>query len=367
MTSRALFRTLAALVAGAAAMAAGAAASAPSQRLYVAATGADKLYIYDAGSNELLTSLTVGKSPHGLALSDDGRWAWVAVEGGIVKVDATHRLVVKTYPLGDLQQELEITKDGRFLYTGRLADGCYEVFDTVQEKVVAGMAVDGYPHNVVRAAGDDRFMYAAPLSGTDAAMPPAGKAARPFCNPTRAGRRTASDRIYVFDTRALKTVGTIATGKAPRPMAISADGKWLYSDVDDLSGFLVIDTARRAVVERVAFPKLTQEQKTTGSRGHGLGLTRDQHELWAASTLHDVIDVYDREPGGKVKFLTQIAVQGMPHWITFSPDGRYGYASLNDSDKVAVIDVATHKVVKNLLLPKGSGPKTIDAGVVALN
>jgi DNA-binding beta-propeller fold protein YncE len=116
----------------------------------------------------------------------------------------------------------------------------------------------------------------------------------------------------------------------------------------------------------VAFPKLTEEQKTTGSRGHGLGVTRDQRELWAASTLHDVIDVYQRA-GGKVTFLTQIRVEGMPHWITFSPDGRYGYASLNDSDKVAVIEVATHKVVKNLQLPKGSGPKTIDAGFAGSN
>src|SRR5258708_37076307 len=113
-----------------AALAAGRAApagAAPSQRLYVAATSMDKLYIIDAGANEMLTALTVGRAPHGLALSEDGHWAWVAIDGGIVKVDALRRMVVKTYPLGDLQQELEITKDGRYLYTGRLADGCYEV------------------------------------------------------------------------------------------------------------------------------------------------------------------------------------------------------------------------------------------------
>jgi DNA-binding beta-propeller fold protein YncE len=341
--------------------------AAAAGRLYVAATSADKLYIYDTGSNDLLSSVTVGKTPHGLALSDDGRWAWVAIDGGIVKVDALRRTVAKTYPLGDLQQELELTRDGRYLYTGRLADGCYEVFDTVQEKVVAGMPVGGYPHNVVRAANDDRFMYAAALSNAAVpAPPPMTKAARSSCDPARAGRVSASNRIYVFDTRTMKTVGTIPTGDAPRPMTISADGKRLYSDVDGLEGFLVIDTASRKVIERVSFPKLTQEQKTTGTRGHGLGITRDQRELWAASTLHDVVDVYDRT-GPKMKFLAQIKVEGMPHWITFSPDGRFGYASLNDSDKVAVIDVATHRVVKNIQLPQGSGPKTIDAGPVASN
>lgn len=361
---------LAGLAAAAAAFAApaeaapGAAGAAGAQRLYVAATSADKLYVVDTASNDIVDVLTVGQTPHGLALSDDGRWVWVAVEGGVVKVDAVHRRVVKTYPLGDLQQELELTRDGRYLYTGRLADGCYEVFDTLQEKVVAGIPVSGYPHNVVRAANDDRYMYAAPLSLD--VIPPPTKAPRPTCSPTRAGRVLKSDRIFVFDTRTMKTVGSIATGKAPRPMAISADGKRLYSDVDDLVGFLVIDTASRKVIERVAFPKLNQEQRTTGSRGHGLGITRDQRELWAASTLHDVVNVYDRT-GPRVKFLTQIKVEGMPHWITFSPDGRFGYASLNDSDKVAVIDVAGHKVVKYIALPKGSGPKTIDAGTVASN
>jgi YVTN family beta-propeller protein len=341
--------------------------AAGAQRLYVAATATDKLYIVDAATNDIINTLTVGKDPHGLALTENGRWVWVAIDGGIVKVDAVQQKVVASFPLGDLQQELEITKDGRFLYTGKIGDGCYEVFDTVQQKVIAGMPVDGHPHNIVRAANDDRYMYGAPLSLPPGTFPPPAKdAADKYCDPARAGRSSSSDKIYVFDTRTHRTVGTIAVGTAPRPMAVSADGKRLYSDVDGLVGFVVIDTAKRAVVERVTCPQLTEEQKTTPSRGHGLGITRDQRELWAVSTLHNVVNVYDRT-AEKVKFVTQIAVDGSPHWVSFSPDGRYGYISLTDTDKVAVIDTASHKVVRNIELPKGAGPKTTDAGSVASN
>jgi YVTN family beta-propeller protein len=82
---RLVYAAMACAVAMAAALA-GPAQAADAQRLYVAATSSDKLFIIDAASNDILTAVTVGKEQHGLALTDDGRWVWVAVDGGIVKI-----------------------------------------------------------------------------------------------------------------------------------------------------------------------------------------------------------------------------------------------------------------------------------------
>src|SRR5690349_10605465 len=145
-------------------------------KLYVAATGGSEVYVIDVASNTVIKTLNVGKQPHGIAATNDGRWVWIATEGDgkIHKIDAVHDNVVEIDELGPYQQEMEITNDGRLLYTGRFMDGCYDVFDTKKGKVVAHLPVDGSPHNVVKAANDSRFMYLAPMNlsptGADSAV-----------------------------------------------------------------------------------------------------------------------------------------------------------------------------------------------------
>jgi YVTN family beta-propeller protein len=127
-------------------------------KLYVAATAGNEVYVIDVATNSITKTLTVGKSPHGIAATTDGHWVWIATEGdgGIHKIDAVHDAITDNFVLGPYQQEMEISNDGRLLYTGRFMDGCYDVFDTTKNKVVAHIAVDGSPHNVVKAAKDDR-------------------------------------------------------------------------------------------------------------------------------------------------------------------------------------------------------------------
>jgi DNA-binding beta-propeller fold protein YncE len=119
----------------------------------------------------------------------------------------------------------------------------------------------------------------------------------------------------------------------------------------------VIDLQARKVIERVKFPLVTDDEKTTFSRAHGIWVTPDQKEVWTASVNHGVVYAYDRtvEP---VRLVARIPVGAAPYWISFSPDDRMGYISLSEGDAIAVIDVASHKLVKTIPLPKGSGPKT---------
>ena len=152
-------------------------------------------------------------------------------------------------------------------------------------------------------------------------------------------------------------------GGSPRPIVASDDGARLYADIDGFLGLLVIDTAARKVIERVKFPLVGDEEQTSFSRAHGVWITPDQKEVWSASVNHGVVYAYDRtvEP---LKLLARIPVGAAPYWVSFSPDGRRGYISLSEGDAIAVIDVAAHKLVKTIQLPKGSGPKTTQAAVV---
>jgi YVTN family beta-propeller protein len=343
-----------------------------AMKLYVAGTGGGDVYVIDVATNTVTKTLKVGRQPHGIAATTDGRWVWIATEGDgkIHKIDAVHDIVTADFALGPYQQEMEVTNDGRLLYTGRFMDGCYDVFDTVKEKVVGHLAVDGSPHNVVKAAKDDRFMFLAPMNlsptGGDSDVAAKFAIARGILRDCDGKPKLAyitNDKIYVADTRTNSIIGTIPVGGAPRPIVVSDDGKRLYADVDGLLGFVVIDTAARKVIERVKFPLVTEDERLSFSRAHGIGITPDQKEIWTNSVNHGVVYAYDRttEP---LRLIARIPVGASPYWIAFSPDNRLGYIALAEADAIAVIDVAAHKLIKTIDLPKNSGPKTIQAVAV---
>jgi YVTN family beta-propeller protein len=339
----------------------GRAAKAATAKLYVAATAGAQVYVIDVATNTLVKTIEVGKGPHGIAATTDGRWLWIAGEGDgkLHKIDAVRDVETASFDLGPYQQEIEITNDGRLLYTGRFMAGCYDVFDTVKETVVARIPVDGNPHNVVKAANDDRYMYLSPMSidPDTAAKSAIKRGILRDCDNKRKTVYTPNDKIYIADTRTNTVVGTIPVGGSPRPIAASDDGRRLYADIDGFLGFLVIDPQARKVIQKVKFDLVGDEEKTTFSRAHGIWVTPDQKEVWTASVNHGVVYAYDRtvEP---VKLVARIPVGAAPYWISFSPDDRTGYISLSEGDAIAVIDVASHKLVKTIPLPKGSGPKT---------
>ena len=60
-----------------------------------------------------------------------------------------------------------------------------------------------------------------------------------------------------------------------------------------------------------------------------------------------------------MKEVAQVRTGHFPHWFATRPDGKILFASLWWSDAVAVVDLATRKVVKNIQFELGSGPKRI--------
>ena len=50
-----------------------------------------------------------------------------------------------------------------------------------------------------------------------------------------------------------------------------------------------------------------------------------------------------------------IELPGSGYWVTFSPDGRYGFVALSDRDEVAVADTASKRVVR--YLDAGKAPR----------
>ncbi|MFQ5678261.1 MAG: YncE family protein [Gemmatimonadota bacterium] len=319
------------------------------QKLYVLNSNADDVTVIEVATNRILGSFRVGPLPHGIAAPASQEVVYVSTEGeggGVVAVDPRRDEVVREYHLfGSRPNEIEVTSDGRYLYVPALGDGEYEVFDTVAEEIVARIPTDGFPHNVA-VSPDDRYMYLSPMDRGRLSA----EAARQRGLPT-----SENDKIYVVETSTHRVVGTIPTGDAPRPIAISPDGTRLYVNRDGLLGFLVLDLVQRRPLGRAEYD-LTMEEQAQRSRSHGIGVTPDGREVWSTDINHGLVHVFD-VTGEEPRQIAKLRTGRTPLWLTITPDGRTVYVADTADDAISAFDVATKREVARIQLPRGKAPK----------
>ena len=318
------------------------------QKLYVLHSQGHVLSIIDVATHKIIRSLDVGELPHGVAAPDSQKLLYVTIEGedGMVVVDTQQDKVIKEYDsLGRRPNENDVTSDGRIVYLPILGDGIYQVFDTQEEKIIAEIPTDGFPHNAVFSP-DDKYAYLSPMDrGVISA-----KAIEERGLPT-----SLNQKIYIVDMATHKTIATIDTGDAPRPIAISPDGKYLYVNTDGLQGFLTLDLQKREVRSRVEY-SLTEREKARPSRTHGLWVSPDGKEVWTCDVNHGLIFGFDttQDPPAQI---ARVETNAPAYWLEGTPDGKTLYVSSAPGDVVSVIDIASRTVSTVIQLPKGSSPK----------
>ena len=140
--------------------------------------------------------------------------------------------------------------------------------------------------------------------------------------------RTQPKEVTVVDAKTHKVVGTIPTGTGPRPGTISPDGKFVYMNVDDLMGFLVIDTAARKVISKATYT-LTPDEQAVRSRSHGIAVANDGKEVWSNDVVHNLTFVFDVTVTPP-KQIARFAVGRQPYWIVPSKDSKTVYVELSE-------------------------------------
>jgi YVTN family beta-propeller protein len=162
-------------------------------------------------------------------------------------------------------------------------------------------------------------------------------------------------KVTVADAATHEILGEIPFSNVVRPIALSADEKRLFANVDGLVGLEVADIAKRKMIHRVP-AELPDEQKKTASRSHGLSIRPDQKEIWECDVEHHDVHVYDIT-GETPKQIATIPIGTRIYWLTFAPDGKTCYVSARGGNSVAVVDTATKKVTARI--PAGKEPKRL--------
>ena len=281
---------------------------------------------------KLTTTIPVGKNPHEMILSEDGRWAYVTdygargveeeAEGGttVTIIDVANQEKAGVMELGEFRRPhgIDISPGTGQVFVTTENPNRLLIIDTKSLAVVRDYATNGESSHMVTRSPDGRTAYVSNI-----------------------GTRN----ISVID---LETGGVelIPVGERPEGSDITKDGKTLYVACRESHVISVIDTEKNAVVSEVA----------TGKGPNRVRLTPDE-KLLVYSLVHDgQIGIADAGSGEEI---ATIDLDGSPVSLQLSRNGEWALTAAQSDDAVFVVSIAERKIVQRFVTAEGAGPDPV--------
>jgi YVTN family beta-propeller protein len=292
----------------------------------------DDITVIDLERLAVASDWKVGERPHGIAVPANNRVAYTTIESekALKSLDTSSGKVLSTLAMPGRPNQCAVTPNGKFVAVPIIDGDSVQIVDAGSMKILKTLPVK-MPHNCLNAGNNDH-MFVTSIRG---------------------------NQVNMIDLRTLEYMAEIPVGGVPRPIAVDREEKTMYVALSDFHGFVIVDIPSRKVVHKVEFPALppnTDLRPLLNTATHGLMLTPDGKELWAASVPTGNVFVYD-VPSAKVA--PAIAVGQLPNWITFSPDGRYGCITNTGSNDCSIVDRHSKKQVARVKV--GKAPKRLTA------
>ncbi len=316
--------------------------AASKERVVQTNSAGDNLHVIDPVTNKVVGVINDIEVPHGVVIAPDGSRIYVTDEPlkTVDVVDAKTLKVLKRIPLSGRPNNLDVTKDGAFVYAAiAQAPGAVDVIDTKSLTNIKTIPTTGAIHNVY-VTPDSKFAVAGSV---------------------------AASVINVIDIATNTMAWTLKEKGGIRPMVFTTnpDGstKEIIVQLSDFHGFVVVDFKTHEESNRITLPDVPGQEKETdgiqGSPSHGLAITKDGKMLWATSKWYDYVAAYSLPD---FKLLKVVPVGLHPEWLTIPPDGKNLYVAVAGKDSTVVVDNKTMKVIATI--PVGYVPKRVTSGML---
>ena len=313
-----------------------------ADKVYIANENADTVSVFDATSFKVLTSVRVGKMPHNVQMSPDGKIVWVtnngepdpgamsghqdmnkaahaemAKPGAVWLIDTGTDAVIAKIPVGLHPAHVVLTPDGRFAYITNGGDNSVTVIDAAARSVVATIAVGKFPHGL-RFAPDGRQAYVANLKG---------------------------GTVSVIDVATHKEIAQIPVGKGPAQVGFTPDGLLAFVSLSEEKAIAVIDPVTRKLTRKVS----------VGTVPIQLSATPDSRTLLVAnqgsrSKPGNTVSMIDLQT---FKLVKTVVTGSGAHGVAIDREGRLAYITNTYADTVSVIDIKSRAVVSTVRVGKG--------------
>lgn len=155
-----------------------------------------------------------------------------------------------------------------------------------------------------------------------------------------------SDELTVIDLDRLEIIGRVSTGGIANHMAeLNSDFTKIYIDSSDTDEVIVVDARTLQVSERIAVGSHPTHLSLSPD-GRLLAVMNEDEGTGAVSFIDPALDV-------EVKRLPGFYV---PHFMRFSPDGRFGYVANINAHHLTRVDLASLEIHDHIALEGFAGP-----------
>jgi len=308
-------------VAGAAALAQPAL---PSPALLVVNKAENSLAVMDPATGKPVKQIPTGDGPHEVALSPDGRTAFVTNYGAqtpgssLSVIDIASGKETRRVDLGALRRPHGVIVSGGAVYFTIEANRAVARYDPAANAVDWIMGTgEGGTHMVVGSA-DGASLFTSNI-GTDSVT---------------ALQRTGGAQGW--------TVTRIGVGKGPEGIDLSPDGKELWTAHSRDGALSIVDAATKQVVATI-------DIRT--KRSNRLRFTPDGRLVLVSDLDAGELIVIDAAARRELK---RVALGRAPSGILVLPDGSRAYVALTGENALAVVDLKTLELAGRV--PTGAGP-----------
>jgi YVTN family beta-propeller protein len=287
--------------------------------LFVTNTKGESISVIDTTTLEVTATIPLGKGkPNRIVFHPDGRTAWVVYDKShdLGVVDADGKKLVKRVKIGGNPYNLNFTPDGRHLlvldWSSDTSNDEVIFYDLEAGKIDGRVEVSTWPAHSVFSR-DGRRVY---VSG-----------------------ETAGDLTVIDVDRREVVAHYVHGGGDAMGLALTADGKTLYTAAGENKAILKIDTATNKPTGAIALPGVVHEATLTLDGRYLYTTLRKANKLVVIDTATD-------------RIAATIPQKGYPDLVTMEPTGRYALVTNRWADLVAVIDLKTHTQVRTISVGK---------------
>jgi YVTN family beta-propeller protein len=283
-------------------------------------TRANKAFIIDTRTLQLVKVIPTDIAPEHLAFSPDGRWYYQGNPDGdsVSVIDMQSLTKIKTIPGFAEPLNVTFTPDGTKAYVGNYGAHWVGVIDVRRHELLKKIQVAPVP----AVAKLDPQKYLGEIKGINIAAP---------SNDGRYLYVADSDLavVSVIDIREDRVIKTIRVGRDPWRIYMSHDGKYGITANNGDETISIIDTASNSVAATLeAGPDMT-------------GINFAAGKAFVISSTTGFVYVYDMQslsPAGRNKIGTNINLET----ATTDTAGEKLYLAESTNHEVVIIDARTH-------------------------
>jgi YVTN family beta-propeller protein len=286
-----------------------------------------QVVLVDPATQNVLAKLPTGRGPHEVAISPDGRTAYVSNFGRysvypagdtehdkagntITVVDLVDRKVKATFDLGTHTgpHGMIVSHDGKLVWATTETPQAVLELDSATGKILhVWNTTQVRSHMIVATPNEMKFYVTNTISGS----------------------------VSVID-KSTGEVKVVATGPGTEGIAISPDGKevWAASRTD--AKISIISTANDAIM--ASFP-------SGGKSPKRMEFTPDGAQVWVTNSGSSQTTVFDAHSRELIESLT---TSKDPSGVSISPDGRHAYITNSNANVLTFVDVPARKILSTV-------------------